>query len=370
MDTKTKVLFFIESLSGGGAEKILFTIVNHINKDRFDLTVSTVIAEGVYAERVSKLTRFKPLIKVRNPFLFKVLYHLIYFYLPIKWVYSLFVPKGNDVEVAFCEGFATKLLSHSSAKRKIAWVHTDMILNPWTQGLVYSSIENERNAYLKYNKVICVSETVRDSVKNKFAVESDVLYNPIYSDEIIKKSKEKIPVPEKKRFRFITLGRLVEQKGYDRLLKVVKKLRNENFDFDLWILGEGPARKALTDYIIENGLEKEVKIWGFIPNPYPYMVTGDVFVCSSRSEGYSTAVSEALILGIPVVTTLCSGMKELLQDGNSGLIVKNEELTLVEPLKKMMNDPDYLTYLSHKAKERGSDFTISSLMKPIEELLQ
>lgn len=370
MDTKTKVLFFIESLSGGGAEKILFTIVNHINKDRFDLTVSTVIAEGVYAERVSKLTRFKPLIKVRNPFLFKVLYHLIYFYLPIKWVYSLFVPKGNDVEVAFCEGFATKLLAHSPSRKKIAWVHTDVEFNPWTQSIIYSSINEERNTYLKYDKVICVSERVKESVESKFRIEADTIYNPIDCDEIIGKSKEKVTLPVKRKPRIVTTGRLVEQKGYDRLLRITKKLIDENYDFELWILGEGPERKELTEYIDKNGLNNCVKMWGFISNPYPYITTGDIFICSSRSEGYSTAATEAVILGLPVVTTLCSGMKELLGDSKYGVIVENADMTLFEPLKRIISEPEYLSKLTLKAQERSNDFKMSSLIKPIENLLR
>ncbi|WP_029906704.1 glycosyltransferase [Prevotella sp. 10(H)] len=370
MEPKIKVLFFIESLAGGGAEKILFTIVNHIDKDKFDITVATVVADGVYVNQISRLAKFRPLISTRNKILYKILYHLIYFYLPLKMVYNLFMPKGNNVEIAFCEGFATKLLAFSPAKKKFAWVHTDMLLNPWTQGIVYSSIDKERKTYLRYDKVICVSETVRKSIQTKFEIEANTIYNPIDSEEIINKSKEKVSLPTKKRLRFVSIGRLVEQKGFDRLIKVINKLKNENLDFELWILGDGPEKKDLEDYIEDNHLINYVKIWGFISNPYPYIAASDIFICSSRCEGYSTAVTEALILGIPVITTLCAGMTELLGDNKYGIIVQNEDMALLEPMKKIICDRNYLTMLTDKARERSKDFCISSLMNPIEKLLR
>jgi len=370
MKQKIKVLFFIESLAYGGAEKILSIIINHINKDKFDITVVTVTNNGAFVDQISKLVKFKPIIKTRNRILYKILYHLVNFYLPLRIVYNLFIPKGNDIEVAFCEGFATKLLAYSPNKRKIAWVHTDMIVNPWTQGLVYSSIKKERNTYLKYNKVICVSETVMQSIKTKFGIEADTIYNPIDSDEIISKSKEKTSLPIKNRFRIVSIGRLVEQKGYDRLIKVINELKNEGHNFELWILGDGPEKKRLAHYIDKNNLNDYVKLWGFISNPYPYMATCDVFVCSSRCEGYSTAVTEAIILELPVITTLCSGMKELLGDSEYGVIVENEDMTLLEPLRKIIYDRDYLAMLIQKAKKRSNDFKIFSLMKSIEELLK
>lgn len=370
MAQKIKVLFFIESLVYGGAEKTLATIINQIDKNRFDVTVATVTAGGVYVERISRLVTFKPLIKTHNRILYKILYHLIYFHLPLRMVYHLFFPKGNDVEIAFCEGFATKLLAHSRNKDKIAWVHTDMLANPWTQGLVYSQIEEEKRAYSKYNKVICVSETVRQSLETKFGIESDIIYNPIDSADIINKSKEEVSLPVKNKLRIVTTGRLVKQKGYDRLIKTVYELRKGGRDFELWILGDGPDRAELEDYIDKNNLDDCIKLWGFVPNPYPYIAASDIFVCSSRSEGYSTAATEALILGIPVITTLCSGMKELLGNSIYGVIVENEDMALLEPLKKVVKDRDYLAALTRMARKRSNDFSISSLMNPIEELLR
>ena len=167
----------------------------------------------------------------------------------------------------------------------------------------------------------------------------------------------------------VTVGRLEHQKGYDRLVRIVKRLADEGFRFELWILGTGSQEEQLKQYIRENHLEECVKLLGFHTNPYKYIVQGDLFVCSSRSEGYSTAVTEALILGLPVITTECSGMAELLKDGECGIITNNDEDAFYEGLKGILSDAILLEHYKEKAVERGKDFTIDSLMAPIEKLL-
>ena len=366
---RIKVLFFIESLVGGGAEKILATIAGHIDKKRFDVTVCSVTDTGIHVEQVSRHVRFRPMIRTRNRLLYSILYHLIYYVLPPGWVYRLFMPQGRDVEVAFCEGFATRLLARSPVSRKIAWVHTDLESNPWTQKVVYRSVEEEREAYSKYSTVVCVSETVRESFRRRFGLEAVTLYNPLDSEDIVRRSEEKIALPPKRRIRFVSSGRLVEQKGYDRLLKVAKRLRDEGCDFELWILGDGEQMDSLRAFIAEAGLGDRVAMCGFMDNPYPWVASADAFVCSSRSEGYSTAATEAIILGVPVVTTLCSGMRELLGDDEYGWIVGNEDDALYEPLKKIADNPSCLRDLKSRAKRRGGDFTLSATLAPIEELL-
>ena len=125
----------------------------------------------------------------------------------------------------------------------------------------------------------------------------------------------------------------------------------------------------MKQYIQKNHLDAFVKLLGFHSNPYKYIVQGDLFVCSSRSEGYSTAVTEALILGVPVITTDCSGMMELLKNGECGIITPNDDEAFYQGLKSLLTDASLLEHYRQKAIERGKDFTIESLMKPIEDLL-
>ena len=116
-------------------------------------------------------------------------------------------------------------------------------------------------------------------------------------------------------------------------------------------------------------MEGYVSLMGYKQNPYPYLLSSDLFVCSSRSEGYSTAVTEALILGIPVITTNCSGMEELLGKGKYGMIVDNEASALYDGIKMLISNKILLNTFRQKAKERGAFFNKVSLLSRIISLI-
>lgn len=134
---KLKLLFLIESLSGGGAEKVLSVLLKHLDKTKFDITLCTIVDTGIYAEEVKKYVKYTSVLgnlqkkNLLGKIVYKILYLFIYRILPSQLIYTLFIPKKNDIEIAFVEGFCTKILSHSTNKKaqKIAWAHTDLINN-------------------------------------------------------------------------------------------------------------------------------------------------------------------------------------------------------------------------------------------------
>lgn len=376
---KKKVLFLIESLSGGGAEKVLVTLVNNLDRSKFDITLCCVVNTGKYISTLNSDIHYTYIIpdisslKGIKRWYYSFLYHLVYQWLPLKWVYKLFVPQNKDVEVAFVEGFATKLLSHSTNRKskKIAWVHIDLEQFHWTES-IYKDIEEEQTCYQQYNQIITVSDTALSAFKRIFKevrIPIQTLYNPIDSNEILSKGKEKISCIKTSKIRLVSVGRLVHQKAYDRLLRIVNLLIQQNYPIELWIIGEGEEKSKLESYIRENGLGKVVTLWGFQTNPYAYLKHCDLFVCSSVSEGYSTAVTEALILGLPVITTRCSGMDELLLYGECGVITENSEEALYIGLKTLLDNPEQLLFYKHQTESRGKDFSLKNLIHPIEHLL-
>ena len=120
-------------------------------------------------------------------------------------------------------------------------------------------------------------------------------------------------------------GRLTQVKGYDRLVRVCAKLRDMGYEFSVAILGKGEEEENIKKLISENSLEERIKLLGFQENPHKFIRNSDVFVCSSYAEGYSTAVSEAVILGVPVVTTECSGMREIFGDEECGITMAGKQ---------------------------------------------
>ena len=377
----TKIYFLIESLSGGGAEKVLSTLLQHLDYNKFEVNLCCVSDVGKYRETILPNIHYTTILpnsstlKGWKLFIYKLKYHLIYTWLPHTWIYQWFLPNHADVEIAFIEGFATKLLAHSTNKKakRIAWVHCDMQQFHWTKS-IYNNIAEEEKTYQKYHQIITVSETVQKAFQNEFKnVTSPIktLYNPINSLDILEKSRNTINIPPKKTntIRLVSIGRLTTPKAYDRLLRIIKQLIQEKYYIELWLLGDGEQREILETYIKEKQLDEIVTLWGFQDNPYAYLAQSDLFVCSSISEGYSTAVTEALILGIPVITTNCSGMHELLKDGEYGIITENSEEALYKGLKQLLDHPLLLQYYKNKAVERGKNFSLKELMEPIEKLL-
>ena len=217
-----------------------------------------------------------------------------------------------------------------------------------------------------------MAESVKLAFTKKFGITDNlhVKYNPVDRKNILLKSKETLNFElNDDTFKLVTVGRLENQKGYDRLLEIVSKLKNDGFQFELWIIGEGSQRTDLEDYIKSNTLEAYVKLLGFQKNPYKFISKADAFVCSSRSEGYSTVVTEALILGKPVVATNCSGMTELLGDNEYGLITKNNTEDLYAGLKHFLEDKELQLHYTNKSEERSKDFDIRKTIQNIEQQL-
>ena len=138
----------------------------------------------------------------------------------------------------------------------------------------------------------------------------------------------------------------------------------------LYVLGDGPLKSGLEQYVDENDLNKTVRFLGYQTNPYRFVSKCDLFICPSLAEGFSTATAEALILGVPVCSTEVSGAKELLGLHNEyGLVAENTDEALYEGVKKLLDDPDLLAYYKEKAKERGKKFSTQETVKAVEEML-
>lgn len=162
----------------------------------------------------------------------------------------------------------------------------------------------------------------------------------------------------------------MRQKGFDRLVTACRYLAQEGFSFHLWILGEGPERKTLERMIAEGNLQGRISLLGQLENPYPYVKAADWLVCSSRSEGYSTVISESLILGTPVAATLCSGVREQLGDGEFGLIAENHLLGLYRALEDILTGKADRRDYCGRALRGGSRFDLDGQMNAVKELLK
>ncbi len=360
-----KILFFIETLSGGGAEKVLQNLVNNMDNDKFDITVQTVWKENPegYLSNNIKYKYIYPCFSKFNNYKYRL-------GVLLKTLYPLHIKDNYDIEVAYLECGATKVISTSNNKKakKIAWVHCNLSkkisnINEFKKKSV--------NWYKKFDKVVCVSRDVEKSFKGIYSNEFDteVIYNVIDDYSIRKKANEnfedysfdeKIPT-------IVSVGRLSVEKRFDRLIEVHKILLDDGFLNNLLIIGEGSERERLEQLIKDSGVQETVTLLGFKSNPYPYIKKADILACSSDYEGFSSFVAEGLILGKAIATTNCGGMEELLGSSQYGIITDCDEKSLSEGIKKLLADTSLKEEYERKAIERGKNFSISASVKEAED---
>lgn len=370
------ILFFMETVDFGGAETVFTNIIKNINKSKFCIKVVTERDHELFTDEIKAAVPYDCFIKTERSavrdFWNKIVIKLS-LVLSEKNIRKYFIRGNYDVEVAFCEGYSTKIIGNSGKKncKKIAWVHTDVIKNPWSEK-IFGSAEEEKKCYEKFDAIVCVAETMKESFIKKYGMTEKVhvLYNPLDFESVIKKSAEKTDFKFGDGMKFVLAGTFIKIKGFDRFVKVCKRLKDDGEHFSALIMGDGEEKENIKKIIAETNLGDTVKILDFQTNPYKYIAHSDVYVCSSYAEGYSTAVSESVALNVPVITTECSGMREIFGENECGIICENSEDGLYNAMKKVLNDPSLLKKFSVEEKKRANDFSLKKRMKTIEDFIE
>lgn len=370
------ILFFMETVDFGGAETVFTNIIKNINKSKFCIKVVTERDHELFTDEIKAAVPYDCFIKTERSavrdFWNKIVIKLS-LVISEKNIRKYFIRGNYDVEVAFCEGYSTKIIGNSGKRncKKIAWVHTDVIKNPWSEK-IFGSAEEEKKCYEKFDAIVCVAETMKESFIKKYgmAEKVHVLYNPLDFESVIKKSEEKTDFKFGDGMKFVLAGTFIKIKGFDRFVKVCKRLKDDGELFSALIMGDGEEKENIKKIIAETNLGDTVKILDFQTNPYKYIAHSDVYVCSSYAEGYSTAVSESVALNVPVITTECSGMREIFGENECGIICENSEDGLYNAMKKVLNDPSLLKKFSAEEKKRANDFSLQKRVKAIEDFLE
>lgn len=364
-----KILFMIPNLGHGGAEKVLVNLVNSLSSKIFDITVLCLYDEGINKQYLSKNIKYSYCFKKS----FKGIAHLLKIFSP-NFLYEKLIKNDYDIVISFLEGQTARIISGCQDKntKKICWIHKT-IKNIDDASSLFRNKKEAEVCYSQFDKIISVSEDVQNAFMNIFHLDDKgiVLYNVNDTDKILLNSREIVNDIEfdDNAFYLFGMGTLFDVKGFDRFIKVHKKLREDGLNVHSYILGEGPDKNKLLNLIKTLNIEDSFTLLGYQTNPYKYLSHANVFICSSYSEGFSTAVTEALILGVPVVTTHVSGMKELLGDNEYGIICQNSEEGLYSCVKKML-EYDTINLYKKKAIERGQNFKKDNVVKKIEDFLK
>lgn len=370
-----KVLFLINSLGGGGAERVLVNLVNRLDREKYDITVQTMFGDGVNREFLASDIKYKST-NAACPQGVSFLYRFI----PAQMLYKRFI--GNeryDLLIAYMHGAPVKALAGCPDKKvkRIAWLHFG---NPG-KGSFFKFWHTNKMAFRAYNQMDAIVG-VANSVVNEFALFTGIhdklytVYNTNDVDRILSMAQE-LPVltdagAENDGIRICTAGRLVPQKGYDRLIAVAKRLHDEGYRFSVSIMGTGSDeyRGKLESMIQSNNADAYIRLLGFQKNPYAVMKNSDLYVLSSREEGLATVLTEALFTELPIVATDVSGTREVLGEHDEyGIVVENSEDGIYRGLKRILSDPKLLKCYKGKSKGRADFFAPEKTVKQAEALM-
>ena len=364
-----RILFVIPTLGQGGAEKVLVNLVNHINKDLFDVTVLTLFDVGVNKSFLNKDVHYKSVMKkqfIGNTWFFKL-------FSP-TFLYKRIVKDKYDIEISYLEGPTARIVSGCDDKdtKLVSWIHVEQ----HTIEKLSASFRSKKEALQCYNRfdhTVCVSHYVlKDFCKIlNLKKPCSVLYNTVESEQIIELSKDNAEeIVDDGKFRLIAVGTLKQSKGYMRLLRIIKRLYNEKYPIHLYVLGIGPLQKEMVSFINHNKLHNVITLLGYQTNPYKYVKKCDLFVCASFAEGFSTATTEALIVGTPICTVEVSGMREMLGEHNEfGMITPNTEKALYEGIKELIDNKELLANYRKQSLLRSTKFTTDQTVRAVEDFL-
>ena len=365
-----KILFVAPSLHGGGAERVLVNLVRYFSECGFAIQLATFDSRGTFRNELPDSITLHDLNlpNHRDP-------------RRILRVADLIRKAKPEVVLSIMRN--TNLVSILA--REIAGASPAMVIsehsNPvasfeWFGGGWYKGL-GIRLLYPRADAVVAVSEGVASVLKERWSVPADkihVIRNPVDIDRIERLSREPVPHPWFSDLGtpvIIGVGRLHALKDFALLLRAFERIRRKRHA-RLVILGEGPERAELERKADELGIQDDLLMPGFQSNPFAWLARSSVFVLSSRYEGLSNVIIEAMASGCPVVSTDCPfGPGEIIQDGVSGLLVPvGDEQALEQAIERVLDDSHLRDDLIEGGRKRAQDFSIERVGQSYENLLR
>ncbi|WP_303223391.1 glycosyltransferase [Intestinibacter bartlettii] len=396
---RKSILFVIDSLHCAGAEKSLTTLLSLLDYSKYDVDLQ-LFGYGGDLEKVlpKEVNLLEPLsytnfaamsvkdsliysIKNMNidMFISRIKYSMkirkndysnaqkarVYWQSCSKCIYNS--NKKYDIAISYAQGVPTFYVAEKvNADKKFAWVNAS-----------YRLEEEDRKFqqlyYDRYNKIIAVSDSAKEILSDtfpKYKYNIEVIYD-INSSKLINKMSE---YGESYNDNFVgtkilTIGRLCYSKGYDIALEACKILKEKGINFKWYIMGGGTLESEIKDFIKDNKLDEYVILIGVKSNPYPYIKDCDIYVQTSKSEGFGIAIAEARMLNKPVVTTRFDAVYNQMVDGKNGLVVDMNGKAVSDGIMELINNQDLknniINYLGHEKK--GNEEELDKFYKLIEE---
>ncbi|MGM0874215.1 MAG: glycosyltransferase [Bacillota bacterium] len=390
-----QILFVIDSLNSGGAEKSLISLFSIFDFKKYQVDLLMFSPEGLYLPLLPKevnvldvpdlmkthtsgvkglvkdgdlrglYIRIKTSMSLRNPYYKKILHSSqISWKSKSKRINNL--EKRYDVAIAYSQGTPTYFVAEKvKADKKLCWINTDYKIAPYNKKF-------DRKYYDQYDNVVAVSDYNKKvfineipSVKEKTSVVYDILSPNLIKSMALEDGGFQ---DDFNGLRILTIGRLVEPKGYDLAIEACHMLKKQGYKFKWYVIGEGTLKSKLKNMVKEYQLEDVLIFLGTYQNPYGFLRQCDIYVQPSRFEGYGLAIAEARILQKPIVATNFSVVKNQIKNKENGLIVDMNAEAIYKGIQEIIEDEKLKIFICENLRKMilGTEEEIEKVYSLIE----
>lgn len=356
---KIKIAIIVPSMRGGGAEKVMANLIRYLDKDKFDIRLILIKKEGPYLDlipntvsvidlnarrvRYSIFKLIGELNKYNPDVILSTLGHLNLAILSIK----IFLKANPKIIVRHA-------IAPTVSMKKLSPVNRFIQMNLY------------KKLYNKADVVLAQCKDMQDDLEDVFQINKTKLkfiYNPLDIEKIQTAMIEKNPY-DRNKINLVSVGRLTEQKGFDVLIRAIKLVSNRYPNIRLTILGDGEMKHQLIELVDKLDLNNQVVFESFKTNPYPYYHYSDMYILSSRYEGFPNTLLEALACKTKVIATNCkNGPREIIGENQYGYLVE------VENPKNLADEIINYIGLDNKTSNRAEFFEISKVIKDYQKLI-
>ena len=342
-----KIVFFIGSLGGGGAERVISILANHYCNRGWDVEVALLLKNEVtYA--IDEKIKIVDLTGKRGS----------YFNNLPGWIFGIrkYLRKSKPDRIVSFIGRINALVLLSTLGMK-----TPIIVSERNdpkhdgRGRIMLALCNMCYRFKRCRAIVHQTKYEESCFQPSLAKKSHIIPNPIE----VKTKSEKT-----QRGRIVTAGRLSEQKNHAMLISAVSRLTPMHPEICVDIYGEGQLRGSLQRQIDETGLKEKIYLHGNVSDLHHKIATADIFVMTSEFEGLSNALLEAMMLGVPCITTDYPGADEAILDGENGLVVpRGNTDKLAEAIIKILLDDKLRAQLSQNALAESEKYKKENVLK-------
>lgn len=390
---KKKLLFILPSLSGGGAEKSLITLLSLIDRSRFDIDLFLFRREGLFLPNVPDWVNiidggesYSAFDGAATVYIKNSLKKLQLSKAINRIVYSRAVAKGDrnatwqclkkvlpklskhyDAAIGYLEGNANYYcVDCVDADIKIGYIHNDY-------SMLGLDKKFDKPFFEKLDKLVSVSPECSDVLKRTFPDLKNKVFTVenISSPKALRKLADNVPAEYENITctKLLTVGRFSPQKGYDTAVEAANILNENGVDFKWFSIGKGELLEQIKNKISEYGLEEKFILLGEKSNPYPYIDGCDIYVQPSNFEGKSIAIDEAKAFAKPIVATKFSTVFDQLTDGETALLAEINAQSVAEKITQLINDKELCKKLSNNLSltHKGNEEELGNFCALLEE---